>query len=211
MNMGLVTKTGRHTALDPDVVFHEYTHGLTNRLVGGPLDSTSLDAVQSGGMGEGWSDYVACTLLGKTVVGDWVVDKPDGIRRHPYTDAFPGTYAELGSAEYSEVHDIGELWCAILMSLGRKLDQERWPTLQIVVDALKLTASNPSLLAARDAILLAAGQFATARGDTEHERAAFVFSAWQVFARYGMGPGARTAGATLSGIVADFTEPAPPQ
>jgi extracellular elastinolytic metalloproteinase len=209
MNMGLVTSTGRHTASDPDVVFHEYTHGLTNRLVGGPMNDTALDAEQSSGMGEGWSDYVACTLLDKTVVGDWVVNRPRGIRRQAYTDAFTGTYAELGSAEYSEVHDVGELWCATLMSLGRRLG--RWETLQIVVDALKLTAANPSFLAARDAILLAARQFTTARGDGDSGRAAFVASAWTVFTRYGMGPAARTNGASLTGIVADFGTPAPSQ
>ena len=208
MNMGLVTSTGRHTALDADVVYHEYTHGLTNRLVGGPMDDTSLDAEQSGGMGEGWSDFVACLLLGKTVVGDWVVDRPRGIRRHAYTDDFPATYADLGSSAYSEVHDVGELWCAILMSLSRRLGG--FETLQVVVDALKLTAANPSFLAARDTILLAAGQFATARGDGETERAAFVFSAWEVFARYGMGPAARTNGASLAGIVPDFNTPARP-
>jgi len=205
MNMGLVDSTGRHTALDADVVYHEYTHGLSNRLVGGPLDDTSLDAVQSSGMGEGWSDFVACSLLGKNVVGDWVVDRVTGIRRHPYTETYPGTYAELGTAQYSQVHDIGELWCAVLMSLARRLG--RTETLQIVVDSLKLTAANPSLLAARDAILLAARQFSTAHGD---DAAAFVQSAWEVFARYGMGPGARTNGAQLSGIVPDFEPPAAP-
>ena len=93
MNMGLVTSTHRHTALDSDVVFHEYTHGLSNRLVGGPMDDTALDAVQSGGMGEGWSDFVACSMLGKNVVGDWVVNRATGIRRHAYTEDYPGTYA----------------------------------------------------------------------------------------------------------------------
>lgn len=203
MNMGLVTSTGRHTALDPDVVFHEYTHGLTNRLVGGPMDDQALDAEQSGGLGEGWSDYVACTLLDKTVVGDWVVDSPAGIRRQPYTEDFTGTYAQLGTPEYSEVHDVGELWCAVLLSLGRALG--RWETLQAVVDALKLTAANPSLLAARDAVLLAVRQLATTRGD---DADAAVATAWGVFARYGMGPKARTDGATLAGIVADFDPPA---
>lgn len=208
MNMGLVTSTRRHTALDPDVVFHEYTHGLTNRLVGGPMNDTALDAEQSGGMGEGWSDYVACTLLSKDVVGDWVIDDPAGIRRQRYTDAFTGTYADLGTADYSEVHDIGELWCALLLSLGRRLGT--WECFQIVVDALKLTSANPSLLAARDAILLATRNLSTARGDGDHETGEFVAKAWEVFARYGMGPGARTDGAALSGIVADFTTPAAP-
>jgi extracellular elastinolytic metalloproteinase len=52
MNMGLVTSTSRHTALDSNVVFHEYTHGLTNRLVGGPADAHALDAIQSRSMGK---------------------------------------------------------------------------------------------------------------------------------------------------------------
>lgn len=205
MNMGLVSSTGRHTALDPDVVFHEYTHGLTNRLVGGPMNDTALDAEQSGGMGEGWSDYVACTLLGKDVVGDWVVRSPLGIRRHRYTDDFPGTYAQLGTADYSEVHDVGELWCAVLMSLGRRLGA--WPALQVVVDALKLTSANPSLLAGRDAVLVALRQYCASHGLDEDTSVA---DAWDVFARYGMGPGARTDGAALSGIVADFTAPPRP-
>ena len=62
MNMGLVVSSGKHTALDADVVFHEYVHGLTNRLVGGRLNGHSLDKLQSGGMGEGWSDYYALTV-----------------------------------------------------------------------------------------------------------------------------------------------------
>ncbi len=61
MNMGLVTSTNRHTAFDSSVVFHEFTHGITNRLVAGGNNTTALESIQSGGMGEGWSDYIACT------------------------------------------------------------------------------------------------------------------------------------------------------
>ena len=53
MNMGLVTDTNRHTALDAGVVIHEFSHGVTSRLVGGPLNNHALDAPQSGAMGEG--------------------------------------------------------------------------------------------------------------------------------------------------------------
>ena len=87
MNMGLVTGSNRHTAFDADVVFHEYVHGLTNRLVGGRLNPFALDEPQSGGMGEGWSDYFALTVQNyfrgqeKMVTGDWVVNDPAGIRR----------------------------------------------------------------------------------------------------------------------------------
>jgi extracellular elastinolytic metalloproteinase len=210
MNMGQVASTNRHTALDPDVVYHEYAHGLTNRLVGGPLDDASLDEVQSGGMGEGWGDFLACIIAGKVVVGDWVKNDPAGIRGFRYTDEFPDTFGDLGTGRYVDdrVHPIGEIWCATLMTLSRRLGA--WTTAQIVVDALKLTAANPSFLAARDAILLAADQLAAARGDSAAERAELVHQAWEVFARYGMGPGARSNGATLTGIVADFTAPPRP-
>ncbi|HTJ35941.1 MAG TPA: proprotein convertase P-domain-containing protein, partial [Dactylosporangium sp.] len=48
------------------------------------------------------------------------------------------------------------------------------------------------------------------RGDADATVAAFVQSAWEVFARFGMGPAARTDGPELSGIVADFNPPSPP-
>ena len=89
LSMGPLAATGRHTALDSDVVFHEHSHGLTNRLVGGPNDDGSLTAPQSRGMGEGWSDYIACVLNDKIVVGTWVSNNPGGIRKFPYDSSFP--------------------------------------------------------------------------------------------------------------------------
>lgn len=56
---------------DQEVVLHEYTHGLTNRLVGGGV---GLSALQSRGMGEGWSDFYPLTLLaqpGDDASGNW--------------------------------------------------------------------------------------------------------------------------------------------
>ena len=53
MNMGLVTRTGRHTAFDATVVYHEFTHGLNNRLVGAGAVARPLDPPQSDGMDEG--------------------------------------------------------------------------------------------------------------------------------------------------------------
>ena len=46
--------------LDAEVVLHEYTHGLSNRRVGGGV---GISALQPEGMGEGWSDFYAMTLL----------------------------------------------------------------------------------------------------------------------------------------------------
>lgn len=208
MNMGLVTSTGRHTAFDSDVVFHEFMHGVTKRLVGGPMNVQALDAPQSGGMGEGWGDYIACSINQTAVVGDWVVNNPGGIRGFPYDSSFPDNFGDLGTGRYSEVHNIGEIWCATLMEMNRNIGTN--PGLQLVVDALKLSPATPGFLDMRDAILaavddqLAAGQITAAEYSTRQ------VGIWEAFAKFGMGPNAQSNGASLSGIVADFSTPPPP-
>ena len=56
----------------------------------------ALEEPQSGGMGEGWGDYVACTINKKTVIGDWVVNNPRGIRNNKYDSNFPHNFGHLG-------------------------------------------------------------------------------------------------------------------
>jgi extracellular elastinolytic metalloproteinase len=220
MNMGLVIINQglqRHTAFDSSVVYHEFVHGVTNRLVGGPANAFALEAHQSGGMGEGWSDYFACTINDTIVVGNWVTNNPGGIRGFPYNSNFPDNFGDLGSGRYSGFlpngrrwpHPIGEIWCATLLEMNRNINKLLGA--QLVVDALKLTPANPSFLDARDAILaaledkLAAGQLSA----NEHQAA--WQGIWAAFAKFGMGPAAQSNGASLSGIVADFNLPAPPQ
>ena len=205
MNMGLVTSTRRHTAFDADVVYHEFTHGVTNRLVGGPLDERSLEAPQSRGMGEGWSDYIACTINDTTVAGAWVVDSPGGIRGFPYDSNFPDNFGDLGTGRYREEHNIGEIWCATLMEMNRNIGADLG--VQLVVDALKLSPTNPSFLEMRDSILAALDAMLAVSKLDANEHATARDGIWTAFAKFGMGPGARSNGASLSGIVADFNKP----
>ncbi|MCY1140861.1 M36 family metallopeptidase [Actinoplanes sp. Pm04-4] len=200
LRLGLVTTTDRHTALDASVVFHEFAHGVTNRLVGGGLDTHALDEPQSAGMGEGWSDYFACVHTGTDVVAAWVVDRPGGIRGHRYDDKHPGHFGRLG-IEYREVHEVGEVWCATLMEMTRRLGSPQL-ALTLVMDALKLSRPNPGFLDMRDAILTALRNLLTGDRRAEAEQAV-----WAAFARFGMGPGARSLGARLQGIQADFSTP----
>jgi extracellular elastinolytic metalloproteinase len=222
MNMGLVTRTGRHTAFDADVVFHEYTHGLTNRLVGGTRQGHTLEAPQSRGMGEGWSDFFALTIQNyfrakkgqpeKVVTGEWVINDPSGIRSHPYDDNYPFTYGNLGTFRRSprtglpDEHQTGEVWCAALLMMVRRIravlgdvDGYRlgW---QMVVDGLKLTPANPTFLEARDAILLALDHMLDQRriSQTVHQTARQ--AALTAFGRFGMGPNATSADAGVDGI-----------
>jgi hypothetical protein len=87
----------RDGSFDAEVVLHEYVHGLTSRLVGGGAGITQL---QTAGMGEGWSDFYALTLLSEAqdaldapyaagAYASYLLDGLTenyyfGIRRYPY-------------------------------------------------------------------------------------------------------------------------------
>ncbi|CUR54370.1 M36 family metallopeptidase [Nocardioides sp.] len=207
LRMGLYVPTGRHTALDESVVIHEYTHGVVNRLVGGKTSTTALDAAQSAGMNEGWADYFACVVTGLNVVGSWVVNSSAGMRSNPYDQNYPSFYSDLAPSKPSaEEHDYGEIWCAALMEVDRRLGTEI--TAQLVLDALKLTPSNPTFLQARDAVLSALDDMATASGWTSGDAQLRMHEAWSAFARFGMGVLASSpASTTFVGVQPDFSVP----
>lgn len=219
MNMGLVTGINRHTAFDSDVVFHEFVHGVTNRLVGGRFNDNALRQPQSRGMGEGNSDYFALTVQNyfrdeeKVVTGDWVTGDPSGIRGFPYNEEFPDNFGDVGTGRYTRVHNIGEIWCATLMSMTRRvaanLGKERgYPMCwQIVVDGYKLSPPNPSFLDARDATLNALDDLRDDNKVSDEEHATVRRGAWEAFSKFGMGLNARSSGASLQGIQADFSLP----
>ena len=226
MNMGLVPSTNRHTAFDSDVVFHEFVHGVTNRLVGGRLNDQALQQPQSRGQGEGWSDYFALTIQNfgkpteKVVTGDWVSGRVGGIRGFPYNSTFPDGFGYLGSGRYTgklpdgrpSPHPIGEIWCATLMQINRAVgealgNQDRAYQLcwQLVVDGLKLSPSNPSFLESRNSILQALDDMKTTGKLPAPEHATIRRVMWQTFANFGMGVNASSNGASVLGIVADET------
>lgn len=60
----------RDGGLDAEIVIHELTHGLSNRLIG---NGSGLMWSIGMGMGEGWSDFYALSLLNNTNA-----DNPDG-------------------------------------------------------------------------------------------------------------------------------------
>ncbi|MFE3865131.1 M36 family metallopeptidase [Streptomyces goshikiensis] len=223
MNMGLVARSGRHTANDGDVVYHEFCHGVTNRLVGGMADANGLREKQSTSMGEGWGDYFALTIINfsrpeeRVVLGNWVVDSPKGIRQRPYDSRYPGRFGDIGKRrgelpgdgradlDYAEIHNVGEIWCAALMELTRSTsaalgNKERGYRLtwQAVVDGLKLTPRNPSFLTARDAVL-AAFKAMKGRALTDEEYKVVRTGAWAAFARFGMGFDAFSPNASFAG------------
>jgi Zn-dependent metalloprotease len=167
----------RDSSVDSDVVFHEYGHGISNRLIGN--GSTALSGTQSGAMGEGWSDYWATTLNNDGVMGEYVTQNPTrGVRRAAYTvpaAAVMDSYADV-CAGGCEVHNDGEVWAATLWDLRTQLGATI--TDSIVLNGMKFTPTRPSFLNARDGILQA---------DQNLNGGANRCAIWTVFARHGMG------------------------
>jgi len=164
----------RDSSVDGDVVFHEYGHGISNRLIGN--GSGALSGTQSGAMGEGWSDYWAITINNDGAVGEYVTNNPAGIRRAAYTvpaAAVHDSYADLSS---TSVHNDGEVWAATLWDLRTQLGAAI--TDRIVLNGMKFTPTRPSFLNARDGIIQA---------DQNLNGGANRCAIWTVFARHGMG------------------------
>jgi Zn-dependent metalloprotease len=200
MQMFVFTSNGGPTEdgdLDPTVVWHENTHGLSNRLVNGG-STGCLSGIQSGGMGEGWSDWVAATFLNNPVIGAYVTGNATTGIRHASMANSPFTYANIKDGTMTEVHNAGEIWAATLWdarnSLGAAVIN------QLVVSGLKLTPCNPTMLQARDAIIQA---------DANINAGANKCKLWAAFAARQMGTGASSPNHnSTSAIVLSTTVPA---
>ena len=172
------TTPNRDSDLDGDVVMHEYGHGVSNRLIG---NGSGLGGTQSGGMGEGWSDYWACSNYNDGVMGEYVVNSSAGIRRAPYSvpaAAIHDSYADVGNSGF-EVHDDGEVWAAALWDLFKTVGKTDSDLL--VLNGMKNTATSPSMIAARNGIIAAYNLSPSSYPNTT------LCQIWTVFARHGMG------------------------
>ncbi|KAG8873577.1 hypothetical protein FRB97_006630 [Tulasnella sp. 331] len=193
------TSPDRDGDLSNDVITHEFTHGLTNRMTGGGT-GRCLSTTEAGGMGEGWSDTLSfwteqknATVVDLTL-GGWVYNNPAGIRSVPYSTNLsvdPYTYATV--ATLTEVHDIGEVWATVMIEVYWALvgqygfnsvltdvtgTEGNIVFLHLLVDALPLQPCSPTFLTARTAIILA---------DTDRYAGANKCLLWKAFAKRGLG------------------------
>ncbi|KAJ2736854.1 hypothetical protein H4R23_001930 [Coemansia sp. Cherry 401B] len=200
-----LTQPHRDGDLEQGIVVHEYTHGISIRLTGGPANSNCLAYGEAGGMGEGWGDIFA-TIIRLSANSSRADDMPmgaysaaRGIRKYPYStnmEVNPSTYAIMDGPAYWEVHAKGEVWAEIFYEvlwnlidahgfsddlMARDLRAGNALALQLLIDGMKLQPCMPSFIDARDAILLADRQL------TGGENQCLL---WAGFAKRGLGPGA---------------------
>ncbi|HEY6416995.1 MAG TPA: M36 family metallopeptidase, partial [Acidimicrobiales bacterium] len=138
---GMVRKHPNHPGirdgdLDNTIVIHEYGHGISNRLTGGPTVNCLSGNEQAG---EGWSDYFAITLLLDPALDDpnqprglgaYALFQNDrhgaGIRPRPYSRDMsiqPFTYDSIKTGGWLDgtslalPHGLGHGWASVLWDL----------------------------------------------------------------------------------------------
>jgi extracellular elastinolytic metalloproteinase len=104
--------------LDMGIVGHEYTHAISNRMVGGPDEG--LTSEQGGAMGESWSDQVAGEYMfshgysnGGNVwaIGAYATGNLQTAIRDYAVNKNPLNYSDYGfDTTGPEVHADGEIW-----------------------------------------------------------------------------------------------------
>lgn len=187
--------------LDNGIITHEYGHGISNRLTGGPNAAGCLGNAEE--MGEGWSDWFSLvtsvqpgdTGEQKRGVGTFALREPTdgvGIRRYPYSvdmSINPLTYGDV--AGNTEVHALGEVWAAMIWDLyWAFVDEYGWDpdlyngtggnnmAMRLVFEGMKNQPCSPGFLDGRDAIIAA---------DEALYGGANKCLIWEVFARRGAG------------------------
>ena len=220
--IGITFAHDRDSDLDNGVIAHEYMHGISNCLTGGPSTTTCLDNAEQGG--EGWSDFMALVLTAKAgqtattprPLGTYV-NFGAGIRAFPYTTDIavnPQTYDAIKMSN-GDPHFSGAVWAEMLWEVYWNLVNQYGfdpnifqdythggnnLALQLVMDGLKLQPCSPGFVDARDGILLA---------DQNLTGGANQCLLWRAFAKRGLGENADQGSSndTRDGTQ-DFTVPA---
>jgi len=215
-------------------ITHEYGHGVSIRLTGGPSNvgclSTSSFPEQ---MGEGWSDFFGLMLTMRDTdtperpraYGAWFYNNPNGIRPAPYsTDFAVNNFTYQRSRTATAPHGVGHVWATILWEVTWEMiaahgfspdlyDAEgtagNQKMLRLVTEAMKLQPCGPGFVDGRDAILAADALLYP--DPATPGRGLHYVTLWTGFARRGLGASASQGS---SGTNADNTEafdlPLPP-
>lgn len=226
----------RDSDLDNGVIAHEYGHGVSIRLTGGPLMVTCLSGAQQAG--EGWSDWWALALTQRAGatgaeargIGTYVVfqdpETGKGIRPFPYSTNMkvnPQTYGDLRKGTLSVPHGVGTVWAMAtwemywalvngVPSMGlpgagfREDIQNMTPPLAGNQIAMRLVMDGLKFQPCAPTMLNA--RDAILKADQVSNGGAYQCHIWSAFAKRGMGVNAKDGGSSSSLLVTeDFSVP----
>jgi hypothetical protein len=221
---GAIQKDGD---VDNGIISHEFAHGISNRLTGGPAQAGCLQNTEQ--MGEGWSDYyslmytqnwaTSTLTTGFTTprsIGTYSSGQSAssvGIRSQRYCTNFNVNNRVYAATISSAVHDRGEIWCAALWDMTWNIINQvgfinpnlfdttnqggNSIALRLVTEGMKLQPCSPGFIDARNAILQA---------DQILYGGAHLCAIWEAFRRRGMGAFAsQGSSGSVTDQVADFT------
>ena len=226
-NMTMCLWTGssprRDFSWDAGVMTHEYGHGISNRLVGGPSNVSCLDNSQQ--PGEGLSDWWSLAHTGE--VGDqgtdsrgagvYILGQPisgAGVRGQAYS-----TNPAINSWNYESIngagapHGVGAVWAqgaweaywALVDEHGFDPDlydpmggSGNQRMLLYVTEGLKNTACSPAFTDVRDGIIQAA---------VDNYGGSDVCRLWEAFAGFGLGSDAISGGSNSTSPTNGFAVP----
>lgn len=217
----------RDVGFDTGVVIHEFGHGISNRLTGGPGTTACLDNLEQAG--EGWSDFYGMVLTMRStdtattnrgVATYSLTGGPPGstgIRLAPYNTNFAVnsyTYGDTVTMGSGQQHARGFVFNTILWEvLWELIDAHGFDPdvynasgtagnqvmIQLVTEGLKLQPCSPGFVDVRDAIIQA---------DLNLYGGAHLLPLWTGFARRGLGEFADQGSSfSVSDNVEDFTIP----
>jgi extracellular elastinolytic metalloproteinase len=210
--------------VDNGIIIHEYGHGISNRLVGGPSNVNCLTNNQQ--PGEGLSDWWALAYTHEVGdagtdgrgIGTYALGQPTtgvGIRTQRYS-----TNPSLNTWTYASIngmaipHGVGSVWAQAAWEVYWKLVDAHGfdPNLYnaqgnagnqrmmlYVNEGLKFTACSPTFTQVRDGILQAA---ANLHGGED------VCRMWEAFAAFGLGTNAVSGGSNSTSPTNGFDVPA---
>ncbi len=200
----------RDFSWDAGIIVHEYGHGISNRLVGGPSNTSCLQNLQQ--PGEGLSDWWGLTLIheagdqGTDLVGSgtYVLGQPPngpGVRPQPYsTDPAINSYTYASIGGLSIPHGVGSVWAQVAWEaywalvdhhgfdsdLHNALGGSGNQRMKLyVIEGLKNTICSPAFTDVRDGIIQAA---------VDNYGGGDVCRLWQAFADFGLGTDATSGG-----------------